>query len=83
MMMVSQTLKWFLLFIYTDGVSGCACAHLLQELAVKVTALDQELSTVRKDVALLFSELGQIKHILNGISKELTEWTKFDHDSSV
>jgi chromosome segregation ATPase len=61
------------LFIYTDGVSGCACAHLLQELAVKVTAQDQELSTVRKDVALLLSELGQTKHILNGISKELTE----------
>jgi hypothetical protein len=48
-----------------------------------VTAQDQELSTVRKDVALLLSELGQTKHILNGISKELTEWTKFDHDSNV
>ena len=43
-----------LVFLYTqmESVSGCACAQLLQELAVKVTAQDQELSTVRKDVAL-------------------------------
>ena len=53
----------------------CGCAHLLQELAVKVRDQDQELSTVRKDVALLLSEIGEAKHILNGISKELTERT--------
>ena len=74
-----------IIFIAADmpgaGVSACGCSHLLQELAVKVKAQDQELSIIRKDVALLLSELGQTKHVLNGISKELKEWTKPDNDS--
>ena len=40
------------------------CSHLLQELSVKVREQDQELSSVRKEVALLLSEIGQTKHIL-------------------
>ena len=48
---------------------------------MKVREQDQELSIVRKEVAVLLSELGQTKHILNGISKELSERTNLSHKS--
>ena len=60
-------------------VSGWS--NLLQELTVKVREQDQELSTIRKEVAELLSELSQTKYILNGISKALTEGTNFSHKS--
>ena len=40
---------------------------------MKVKNQDQELSTVEKDVKVLFSELSQTKTLLHGISKYLTE----------
>ena len=57
------------------------CSHLLQELALKVGEQDQQLSSTRKEVALLLSELGQTKSLLLGINKEFTEMTHFSHKS--
>ena len=51
-------------------LSGCSL--LLQELTERVKGQDQELKDVRKEVALLLSELGQTKNILSVISKELS-----------
>ena len=55
--------------------------NLLQELAQRVKEQEQELRTMRKDVALLLSELGETKTLLLGINKELTEITDFNPKS--
>ena len=48
------------------------CSNLLKELTENVKGQDQELKDVRKEVALLLSELGQTKDILSVISNELS-----------
>lgn len=49
----------------------CGCTTLIQELSAKVKEQDEELSVMRKEVRLLLSELGQARHDIKDITKEL------------
>lgn len=44
---------------------------MIQELSAKVKEQDEELSVMRKEVRLLLSELGQARHDIKDITKEL------------